>query len=119
MLIIAGLFSLAGCAAVILYCCLAPDKQVAHDRTLAVFGNASYYIVLLLSVVWVAQLIVYLRSKAFSLKEFFTRNWPEISFALLATVIVFASVQSEFRVMSDEANLLSVSENLLLRKKAL
>lgn len=128
-LLISGLISLCGCIALTLFCFLSHSKAPANGAEWtvvswfrdpqAVFGDASYYIILAVVVFWVAQLIVYLRSCAFSPKDFLKRHWPELTFALLATIVCFISVQCEFRVMSDEANLLSVSENLLIRKKAL
>ena len=81
-----------------------------------IFDYLTYYIVFALVGMWIAQIVIVLRNRNFSMKSFLGRQWPELLIALAATVVVFCSVPPQFRVLSDEADLLSMSETMLYEK---
>ena len=76
------------------------------------FAWYTYYLLLALVVLFVTQVVAVLRNRHFEFRAFFARHWPELLGALLITVICFVSVPPRFRVLSDESNLLAVSQNM-------
>lgn len=93
-----------------------PDPRVYSS---IFFERGTYYVLIVLVLLWLTQLIVVMRAREFSLKAFVTRHWPEFLAALLITVMCFWTVPPRFRVLSDEANLVSVSQNMLYEKTVL
>jgi uncharacterized membrane protein YozB (DUF420 family) len=78
-----------------------------------IFEHYTYYILMAMLVLFVAQIIIVLRNRQFNVRVFLARHWPELLSALLITVICFWSVPPRFRVLSDESNLLAVSQNMV------
>ena len=85
------------------------DKKIMTD----LFAYASYYLIFALMVTWAVQAVLFLRELNFSLKVLLQRYWPGILIAIVLTVFVFASVAVEFKTLSDETNLLSISGSML------
>ena len=92
------------------------DKDVLEDVGGYIFDRLTYYTLMLLVGIWIAQIVIVLRKREFSMKAFVGRQWPELLMALAATVAVWWSVPPQFRVLSDEANLVSVSGTMFYDK---
>ena len=88
------------------------DKKVMTD----LFLNISYYLILLVFIIWITQLILFLRDINFSLTELLKRHWIGILTAFVMSLFVFNSVQVGFKTLSDETNLLSISNSMLNEK---
>lgn len=86
------------------------------DRMRDLFGKSTYYILWILFLIWLIQCGIFLRSIAFSWKQFLRDSWPVLVVALLLTVMTATAVPSKFRVLSDEANLASVSRSMVHAK---
>ncbi len=78
-----------------------------------IFVKASFYIILALCFVWVTTLLGWLKESGFVLRSFLRENYIGILICLSLTCLVFVSVPPEFRTLSDETNLLSVSKSML------
>jgi len=83
------------------------------------FTNVSYYLIFLIFIVWVAQTTLFIKSLNFSIKASFEKYWLGIIIALIMTSLVFISVEVNFKTLSDETNLLSVSLSMLNDKNVL
>ncbi len=73
----------------------------------------SYYVILGLMVWWVASGLRYLRSRPLSPVYLVKSGWPGLAVALALTLVVAAAVPMEFKTLSDETNLVSVSKSML------
>ncbi|MBI3549569.1 MAG: hypothetical protein HY078_11065 [Elusimicrobia bacterium] len=82
------------------------------------FGATSYYLLLLLSLLWLAQAWILLRSENAEPKEFLKRNRAGLAFALAVAAFCFLSVPPNFRTLSDETNLLGISRSMFLERSA-
>ncbi|MBN2020240.1 MAG: glycosyltransferase family 39 protein [Sedimentisphaerales bacterium] len=85
----------------------------------SLFANVSYYLTLLIAVLWIIQLTALLRELGFSIRVFFRNYWPGIVLALGLTIFVFCSVKVGFKTLSDETNLVSVSGSMTRNKTVL
>jgi len=84
-----------------------------------VFSSTSYYLISLMVVVWVVQIVLFLKALNFSLKLLLKKYRGVILMALVLTSLVFVSVRVRFKTLSDETNLLSVSRSMLNDKNCL
>jgi len=84
----------------------------------ALFRRTSYYLTLAMSLLWIVQLMRFLRCINFSLIPFFIKYWRGMIAALVLTVIIFVSVPVAFKILNDEACLLSVSQSMTYEKTA-
>jgi hypothetical protein len=78
--------------------------------------NLSYYLIFALVLVWVITLIKAYRSCAFHFWAFFKLHKRAFFLILLLTSLVFFFVPKYFRVLGDEAILLSVSRSMTYEK---
>ncbi len=113
-----GLFGRAvntGLHAAPLVACAVLLGRTVGDRLAmeAYFLKWSYYLILGLVVWWVASGVRYLRSRALSPACLARTGWPGLAAALVLTLSVAASVPMEFKTLSDETNLVSVSKSML------
>jgi hypothetical protein len=83
------------------------------------FSSASYYLILLIVILWTIHLFIFIRHTPFSVKRLLQNYWPGIVLALILTIFVFASVKVGFKTLSDETNLLSVSGSMTRNKTVL
>jgi hypothetical protein len=88
----------------------------SKERMVSLLSYSSYYLILLLIVVWVVQTILLLKTLKFSFNLLLKKYWPGIVIALILTSLVFASVKVQFKTLSDETNLLSISMSMLSDK---
>jgi len=77
------------------------------------FSRASYYLILLMLVLWVAQAVLFIKTLNISLVAMLKKYWPGFLAALVMTSLVFSSVKVAFKTLSDETNLLSISMSML------
>jgi len=100
----------AGAAAL----CFIPTVQ----RSLAVlwFYQGSYYLMLLLAAAWALAVWTVLREERPDIRGFLKENTAGVVLSILMTMIVFLSAHSQFRLLSDETNLLAVSKSMLYDK---
>ncbi len=80
------------------------------------FLNGSYYVLLLLSLLWIIHINLYLKEIKFSFKDTIFRFFPGILLSFVITCVVFISVEPTFRILSDETNLLAVSKSMVYEK---
>lgn len=87
-------------------------------REVAVFlyGQVAYWLVLALLATWAWQVGRNLATEQFRPWSFLRRNWLPLSAAGIVTGIALVSVRPQFRVLSDETNLLAVSQSMLYHK---
>jgi len=81
--------------------------------------RASYYIILLMVGFWIFQINRCLSAEKVLLKNFLKKARVSLLFSLLMTSVVFISLPPKYRVLSDETNLLSVSQSMSYRKDIL
>lgn len=81
-----------------------------------VFDNFSYYIIAALVLLWVTTAVQLLRSINLPFHKIITQNSTAFVTALLLTLLVFFTVKTDFRTLSDETNLLSVSNSMFSQK---
>ena len=67
-------------------------------------------------VLWVIQLWCYCTAVSFSFKAFLKRYWLGLIGALILTCCIFISLSPDYRVLSDETNLLAVSKSMTYNK---
>ncbi len=79
------------------------------------FEQLTYPIFLFLAITWGWTLIQRLRGQSFFLR--IQENLAGILLSLILTGIVFVSVSPKYRILSDETNLISVSQSLFQSKK--
>lgn len=82
------------------------------------FIDFSYYLTLLLYVVYALALSRFLAGQHVDLKTFFSKYKLVLLFSLLICAVTFSSVKPQLVVSNDEQNLLLTSKNLFLDKKA-
>lgn len=80
------------------------------------FTYSSYYLILSIVLLWSVQTVLFLKALNFSLKGMVRKYWMGISIAFVLTSLVFASVRVQFKTLSDETNLLSISNSMLNNK---
>ncbi len=90
----------------------------AQNRNVGLFlyGRVSYWIILALIVVWIWQIGRILMERRFNLVAFVRLRWVPLAAALLMTTIAVTAVRPQFRVLSDETNLLAVSQSMVYHK---
>lgn len=108
--------ALAAISVVIFFILLAASLS-SMDMMQEMFVKGSFYIFLLLFIVWIYHINSYLRETNFSFASFSRKRYVGALFALLATCIVFLSVEIEFKILSDETNLVSISRSLFFDKE--
>lgn len=107
------LFSLAALSAFLF---LLIYSLTSKEIMTKLFLHTSYYLILLMMIVWTIQAVLFLKTANFSLKLLLKKHWAGILIALILTSLIFVSVQVGFKTLSDETNLLSVSMAMLTDK---
>ena len=106
-------------AALVVFFFLLIYSLTSNAVMVKVFSSTSYYLISLMVVVWVVQIVLFLKALNFSLKLLLKKYWAGILMALVLTSLVFVSVRVRFKTLSDETNLLSVSRSMLNDKNCL
>lgn len=87
--------------------------QIEH-----LFKSYSYYIILGVCIVWLLNALrLYKQSKS-SFNRLVRSNWKGLAICLLITISLCSAVQPHFRILDDEASLLSVSNSLARERNA-
>ena len=80
------------------------------------FANTSYYFLAALCLLWLTQLGRYLTTMKFYPRDFLGTHWPGLVLALVITSLLFATLPVHFKILGDETNLLSVSQDMHYHK---
>lgn len=81
------------------------------------FISGSYYLIGLMVLLWIGTGLDYLRVSHFSWSTFIHAHKKGIFVSLILCVIIAISVKPALRVLSDETNLLSVSQSMTFEKR--
>ena len=81
------------------------------------FAHTSYYFIFALWLLWLIQLSRYLAFMDFSPLDFLKTNWPGLLLALVVTSLLFSTLPVHFKILGDETNLLSVSQDMYHHKR--
>ena len=82
------------------------------------FSTLSYYIILGVCIVWILNALRLYKQSKFSLNRLVLSSWKGLAICLLIAVSLCSAVKPHFRVLDDEASLLSVSNSLTREHKA-
>jgi hypothetical protein len=104
--------------AVIIFLGLLLYSFKSRETMVWLFARTSYYFIFALCLMWLIQLGRYLSGVDFSPKDFVKSHWPGFVLALGVTSIVFATIPVQFKILGDETNLLSVSQDMYYHKSA-
>ena len=88
------------------------------DAMHALFTKWSYYFILFMLLTWGTYIAIFLNKSSFAAGLFLARSKKGIIMALILTAITFLSVKPEFRVLSDETNLVSISKSFSENRSA-
>lgn len=88
------------------------------DRIRWLLVYTGYFFVLLLFVAWTVSLIRVLRLEEISVRQLLKTNVFALVASAVLSVAVFISVSPQLRVLSDETNLISVSQSMHLDRTA-
>lgn len=88
---------------------------VFHPAFLKPWFNAtSFYIIWILFLLWIFSLAEIIKKDCLRLSwHSFKNHWLTILLPLLFGILIFYSIPPYFRILSDETNLLAVSQNML------
>ncbi len=81
------------------------------------FTHCSYYIILALILVWAYSLIACWKENG-NTRVFIRTHWKGFVFTFAVASVIFISTPKNFRVLSDETNVLSVAKSLTFNKLA-
>jgi hypothetical protein len=90
----------------------------SRETMVWLFARTSYYFLFAMGMIWLIQLGRYITAFEFSPADLLRTHWPGILLALVVTAIVFATVPVQFKILGDETNLLSVSQDMYYHKGA-
>ncbi|MFH1371877.1 MAG: glycosyltransferase family 39 protein [Planctomycetota bacterium] len=90
-----------------------------RQTMLTLFSRTSYYLTLLMLILWTLHTTIFLKEAGFSVSHLFRNYWLGIMLAFALTVFVFASVKVCFKTLSDETNMVSVSGSMTRSKTVL
>ncbi len=108
-----NLIALAAFSALLIY------SLINRKIMFSLFTHISYYLIFLTFIAWAVQTVLLIKSLNISIKAFLEKYWPGIVIALIMTSLIFVSVAVNFKTLSDETNLLSVSFSMLNDKTVL
>lgn len=92
-------------------------KSLASRETMEyMFTHLSYYIILMLVGTFAVSTIRCLPKNVHSITPIWKNNWHGILLAVILVMVVFSSVDIEFKTLSDETNLIAVSRSMLEHK---
>lgn len=95
--------------ALILYCVTLSNIQ----KGAAAFSLRSYYVIFALFLIWVYLLIRAAKIQKFSIRNFIRTHYVGIISSAVLVAIVFLSVPIGYKVLSDETNLVGVSQTMV------
>lgn len=78
--------------------------------------KATYFFLTAMAFVWTFSFARYLHSEKFDAQNFFRKHRSGIFVALILTAVIGTSVRPALRVLSDEANIASISRSMLTHK---
>lgn len=108
---------LAGLFFIVLFAVLLGISLTAKDRMTFLFVHLSYYLTFLLVFLWAVVSVRLVKSLNLPVRKVLPTYSKAAAAALLITLVVFLTVMTDFRTLSDETNLLSVSRNMFSQKK--
>jgi len=82
------------------------------------FSYTAYYLIFILFIIWGITLARCIFIYKPDIRQFLKKNFPGILLALVLTTVIFISVESSMRVLSDQANLLSISRTMTYEGRA-
>lgn len=82
------------------------------------FANYTYYILTAIFIFWLYAIISYLRSISFNIANFSKKYWTVMLAVPLITTILFVSIRPGIRMVSDEQDLIAVSQYMFYHKQA-
>jgi len=91
---------------------LAVLTAIHYDFMKFCFYRLSYFLMALLVIAWVVVCIQQVQSNPISFKSVIHRYRTGVIFSFLVTGAIFISVEPQFRILSDETNLLSISKTM-------
>ncbi len=77
------------------------------------FSHFSFYFIFAIFLTWIIHLAKVFRSEQFSFKDFLKKNRVGLSLCLVFSILCFLAVPPTYRTLSDETNLVSVSQSML------
>ena len=86
------------------------------ERMTFLFENASYFIIFFLLLLWTASAVRLAVALGVTPGSVWRQGRAGAACALLLTAVVVLSVETDFRTLSDETNLLAVSSSMAFRK---
>jgi hypothetical protein len=106
-------------AALIAFAALLIWSLVCRSEMRRLFANVSYYLTFILVTVWAVHAVLFGKATFFSPTRLLKSYWPGILIAFGLTCVVFLSVKVDFKTLSDETNMLSVSRSMSANKTVL
>jgi hypothetical protein len=98
-------------------CLLGLFPFLRPDKLYAAYAQISFYIILLLFIVWTDTLIRFLQAQKFSLRQWLRENRFGFLFAAFLSGVVFITVQSDFRLLNDEVHFVSISRAMVTEQR--
>lgn len=89
---------------------------INQDILANVFSKSSYFIMMFLAVLWATSIGLQLSRIQFNFTRFVKDNAIVLGASLILAVVYWISVPGGFKVLSDETNLLSVSQSMFYKK---
>ena len=102
---------LAGAAAIGIWTCSSPERIGSS------FAKTSYYLLFLLFSLWIFALIQWLLEQNFRWRSFLSSYGSGLLLSLFLTLLLFAFVPTELRVLNDEVDIVSVSRSMALERR--
>lgn len=88
----------------------------AKERMIFIFDYTSYVIIFLMVLIWAISGVNLIRFKDINILKLISDNYVGFIAALLLSLVVFLTVKTDFRTLSDETNLLSISKSMFSQK---
>lgn len=88
-----------------------------HELMKNIFSYSGYYFILLLIFIWLITLLECLHQYKTNLRLFFKSYAIGLIACLILSVVIFVSVKSDFRILSDETNILANSKSMLYERR--
>ena len=105
------------CLLLVISVCLYIISFRNPSRITTLFSESSYYLMGLVWGAWIISLVGFCLKKKYSIPSLIRRHRSGLFLTFLLTSIVFTSVPTSLRVLSDEANILSVSKSMIFEKR--
>lgn len=86
---------------------------LSPDRGADLFARDSFYVILALFLAWAWAAVDFLSERREGLRGVFLKDRDVFFMATVLTAVIFLSVEVGFKTLSDETNLLAVSQSML------